>query len=115
MNARLQIMLDSRQLEALAAGDDEIAGMWSKAVRTLRSSGVPGLDADAAYTLAYQAALQAATALVRAAIYDWQSTTSEDDLAALRQAATRLFGAGYAWQVAERPLAELEEPSSVSR
>jgi hypothetical protein len=69
MNPRIQVMLDSRQLEAQPAEDAEIAGMWTKAVRTLRSSGVEGLDPDSAFTLAYQAALQACTAVVRAAGY----------------------------------------------
>jgi hypothetical protein len=67
MNPRLQVMLDSRQIEAAAAGDDEVRGMWSKAVRSLHSSRVEGLDTDSTFTLAYQGALQAATAVVRAA------------------------------------------------
>lgn len=69
MNPRIQVMLDSRQIEPLAADDQEVVGMWSKAARTLRSSAVDGLDPDARFTLAYQAALQAATAIVRAAGY----------------------------------------------
>lgn len=67
MNPRIQIMLDSRQLEESAAVPGEVEGMWRKAVRTLGSSAVAGLDPDARFTLAYQAALQAATAVIRAA------------------------------------------------
>ncbi|HEU0079718.1 MAG TPA: hypothetical protein VFQ76_18815 [Longimicrobiaceae bacterium] len=69
MNPRIQVMLDSRQLEALAAEDAEVEGMWAKAVRTLRSSEVAGLDPDSAFTLVYQAALQASTTVLRAAGY----------------------------------------------
>lgn len=69
MNPRLQVMLDSRQIAAEPATDAEVQGMWAKAVRSFHSSGVAGLDADSAFTLAYQGALQAATAIVRAAGY----------------------------------------------
>jgi hypothetical protein len=69
VNPRIQVMLDSRQIEERRAEDAEVAGMWEKAVRSLRSSRVPGLDADAAFTLAYQAALQASTAVLRTAGY----------------------------------------------
>lgn len=69
MNARIQVMVESRQLEELPAPDAEVAGMWAKAVRSFRSSSLPELDRDAAFTLAYQAALQLATALIRAAGY----------------------------------------------
>jgi hypothetical protein len=60
-------MLDSRQIEAAAADDGEVRGMWMKSVRSLGSSRVAGLDADSAFTLAYRGALQAATAILRAA------------------------------------------------
>jgi hypothetical protein len=69
MNARIQVMLDSRQIEAHPAGDAEVVGMWSKALRSLQSSRILELDVDAAFTLAYQAALQASTAILRAAGY----------------------------------------------
>lgn len=69
MNPRLQIMLDSQEIEALAAPDEEVLGMWSKAVRTARSASVPGLagDPDSQFTLIFQSAFQGATAVVRAA------------------------------------------------
>ncbi|MBW3572556.1 MAG: hypothetical protein KY467_15750 [Gemmatimonadetes bacterium] len=66
MNARIQIMLHSRQLEVSPAAEGEVA-LWRKAVQSLTSSVVPGLDPDARFTLTYQAGLQAAMALVRAA------------------------------------------------
>lgn len=69
MNPRLQVMLDSRQIEAVPAEDEEVQGMWAKAVRSLRSAGVAGLDPDSVVTLAYQGALQASTAIIRAAGY----------------------------------------------
>jgi hypothetical protein len=62
-------MLDSRQLEESPAAEGEVEGMWRKAVRTWGSSTVAGLDPDARFTLAYQAAFQAATAVTRAAGY----------------------------------------------
>ena len=62
-------MVESRQLEELPAPDAEVIGMWAKAVRSFRSSSLPELDRDASFTLAYQAALQLAMALVRAAGY----------------------------------------------
>lgn len=71
MNARIQIMLGSREIEELAAPDEEVLGMWGKAMRTARSAAAPGLvdDPDSQFTLVYQSALQGATALVRAAGY----------------------------------------------
>ena len=38
MNPRLQVMLDSREIEAAPAGDNEVRGMWGKAARSLHSS-----------------------------------------------------------------------------
>lgn len=38
-----------------------------KATRSLRNSGAAGLDPDSAFTLAYQGALQASTAIIRSA------------------------------------------------
>jgi len=69
VNPRIQIMLDSREIEQLPASDEEVVGMWRKATTTFRSSAVPGLDDDSRFTLTYQAALQGATAVVRAAGY----------------------------------------------
>lgn len=66
MNPRIQIMLESRQLEESAPAAGEVEGLWRKAVQSLTSSAVAGLDPNARFTLTYQAALQAATAVIRA-------------------------------------------------
>lgn len=69
MNPRIQIMLESRHIEERPAAEGEVEGMWAKAIGTLESSAVPGLNPDARFTLAYQAALQACMAVMRAAGY----------------------------------------------
>lgn len=69
MNERINIMLQSRQIEELAAVDEEVTMVWGKALDTYRASSTPGLTGDPALSLVYQAALQAATAVVRAAGY----------------------------------------------
>ncbi len=73
MTERLKILMDSRRIEAYPAADDEVAFFWEKAVRTLRSSrdGVLAgvVDVESAFSLAYQAALQGYTAVLRAAGY----------------------------------------------
>jgi hypothetical protein len=66
MNARLQVMVESRELEEAEAPDREVVARWHKAVVTYRDAG-KDLGADSRLTLCYQAALQACTALVRAA------------------------------------------------
>jgi hypothetical protein len=66
MNARLQIMVDSREIEAAEAPDREVAARWRKAVGTYQDAG-KDLGQDSRLTLYDQAGLQAATALVRAA------------------------------------------------
>jgi hypothetical protein len=69
MNDRINIMLQSRQIEEYAGTDDEVIFLWGKAVECLRVSSLPGVGGDPALSLVYQAALQAATAVVRAARY----------------------------------------------
>ena len=66
MNARLQIMVDSREIEAADARDGEIIARWRKAVATHRDA-AKDLGPDSRLILYYQAGLQAATALVRSA------------------------------------------------
>lgn len=65
MNARLQIMVESRELEVAAAPDREVNGRWRKAVVTYQDA-AKNLSSDSKLTLYYQAGLQAATALIRA-------------------------------------------------
>lgn len=67
MNPRIQIMIESRHLEEVAAAEGEVEGLWRKAVQTRTSSAAAGLDPNAQFTLAYQAALQASMAVLRAA------------------------------------------------
>lgn len=69
MNARIEIMLQSRHIEERPSAEGEVEGMWAKAIGTWTSSVIPGLNPDARFTLAYQAALQASTAVIRAAGY----------------------------------------------
>ena len=73
MTERLRILVDSRRVEVHPAADDEVAFLWEKAVRTLRSSRAGVLagvvDIDSAFSLAYQSAFQGSTAVLRAAGY----------------------------------------------
>jgi hypothetical protein len=69
MTSRIEIMLQSRHLEERPPEDGEVEGMWSKALGSWESSALAGLNPDARFTLAYQAALQASTAVIRAAGY----------------------------------------------
>lgn len=64
---RLRRLLDGHEIEALAAPDDEVAGFWRKALRAYRDSRLPGLSPASGFNLAYEAALDTATALVREA------------------------------------------------
>ena len=75
MNPRIRVMVeDSRELEELPADDAEILGMWRKAVQSYRDSGLPGLGAESALVLRYQAGLQIATTVLRAAGYRVKDT-----------------------------------------
>ncbi|HEU4562442.1 MAG TPA: hypothetical protein VFS20_31720 [Longimicrobium sp.] len=49
--------------------DDEIAVFWEKAVRALRSSRAQDVDVDSAFSVAYNASLQGATAVLLGAGY----------------------------------------------
>ncbi|HEX5726532.1 MAG TPA: hypothetical protein VFX98_13745 [Longimicrobiaceae bacterium] len=68
MNRRIRVMVeDSRELEELPADDAEILGIWGKAVRSFRDSRLEGLGAESVLVLSYQAGLQVATTVLRAA------------------------------------------------
>lgn len=69
MTGRLQILVESRRLEVLPAADDEVASSWDKALGSLRSARGPRVEVEPAFTLTYQAALQASAAVLRAAGY----------------------------------------------
>jgi hypothetical protein len=65
---RIQRLLDDRTLEAVEPDSEKIATLWAKAVAS-NSDSRKGLSADNAITLAYQAGLQACTALLEARGY----------------------------------------------
>jgi hypothetical protein len=69
MSPKLQRLLADRDLVEIPAPDDEVAGFWKKALRAYRDSLLPGLSPAGAFNAAYESALDAATALVRAAGY----------------------------------------------
>src|SRR5262245_48752478 len=66
---KLQRLLDDRDIVEIPAPDDEIAGFWKKALRAYRDSRLPGLSPAGAFNAGYESALDASTALVRAAGY----------------------------------------------
>jgi hypothetical protein len=72
---RIRRLLDDRDLEERAAPDEEVAGFWKKALRAYHDSRVPGLSPQGSFNAAYEAALDAATALIREAGYRVQSRT----------------------------------------
>jgi len=65
--AEIQRLFDERDLEALPAEPGEAAEYWRKAVRAHADSRIVSLSPENAILLAYQAALSAATAAIRAA------------------------------------------------
>lgn len=66
---RIERLIESRSLEAVPAGDDEVAQIWASALREWSDASVPGLSLVGSFTHVYQAAFRAATALIRAAGY----------------------------------------------
>ena len=67
--AKLQRLLDSRQLETIEVSDADVAALWQKAVTSARDARREGLSPDNQYVLGYQALLQMATAILAAAGY----------------------------------------------
>lgn len=67
--AKLQRLLDSRQLEAIDVPDSDIAALWQKAIVSARDANREGLSPDNQYVLGYQALLQMVTAILAAAGY----------------------------------------------
>ena len=68
MNPRIKILLESRNLLEHSAADEEISILWAKAVQALENSR-RGLDPLIEFVVAYNAALQAGTALLAACGY----------------------------------------------
>ncbi|HEX8903218.1 MAG TPA: hypothetical protein VF771_00075 [Longimicrobiaceae bacterium] len=69
MNERVQILLQSRQLEERSAPDAEVRSAWEKAIATRRSVETTGRYPESDFSLIYQSALQASTAVLRCAGY----------------------------------------------
>jgi hypothetical protein len=69
MNERVQILLQSRQLEERPAPDAEVRSTWEKALETRRSVASYGHYPESEFSLIYQSALQASTAVLRCAGY----------------------------------------------
>ena len=67
--AKIQRLLDSRQLEAIEVADADVAALWRKALASARDARREGLSPDNQYVLGYQALLQMATAILAAAGY----------------------------------------------
>lgn len=66
---RIDRLIESRSLEAVPAGDDEVAAIWASALREWADASVPGLSMIGSFTHVYQAAFRAASVLIRAAGY----------------------------------------------
>ena len=67
--AKIQRLLDGRQLETIETSDADVAALWQKAVASARDAQSEGLSPDNQYVLGYQALLQMATAIIAAAGY----------------------------------------------
>ena len=67
--AKIQRLLDSRQLEAIEVSDADVAALWQKAVASARDAQSEGISPDNQYVLGYQALLQMATAILAATGY----------------------------------------------
>jgi hypothetical protein len=59
-------LLESRMIEEVQADDDEVTGLWRKAIESYGDSEARGISKDGAFKLLYDAGRQAATAFVAA-------------------------------------------------
>lgn len=66
-SSRVQRLVDERELEVIPAPADEVAEFWRKALRAYADSRIAALSPESAVLLAYQAAMSAATAVIRGA------------------------------------------------
>ncbi|HUF50216.1 MAG TPA: hypothetical protein VMN60_05250 [Longimicrobiales bacterium] len=62
----IERLLESRMIEAIQADDDEVVGLWRKAIESCGDSEVGGMSRDGVFKLLYDAGRQAATAFVAA-------------------------------------------------
>lgn len=72
---KIQRLIDAREMEAVEPDPERIASLWEKALASNADSRM-GLSADNAVTLAYQAGLQACSALREAHGYRTKGATS---------------------------------------
>ena len=75
MTKQLEILVESRRIEPVAAVPGEISSAWETAVETLRDSVLEGMSNRTSFTVTYQAALQCCAAVLRGAGY---RTTGRD-------------------------------------
>ena len=70
----IERLLESRMIEEVHADDDEVAGLWRKALESYGDSEVRGMSKDGVFKLLYDAGRQAATAFVTAHGYRAKGT-----------------------------------------
>jgi hypothetical protein len=63
-NAEIDRLLEERSLVREAFDEEQVAGYWTKAVVSFRDAQAKGISSDAAFQLAYTAALQATLAVL---------------------------------------------------
>jgi hypothetical protein len=63
---RVERLLAEHRLEGASFDDREIIGLWTRALTSYRDAGVAGLSDEGAFTRAYDAGRQVATALLAA-------------------------------------------------
>jgi hypothetical protein len=72
--ARIQRLIDAREMEAVDPDPEKVIGLWEKALASNADSR-KGLSADNAIALAYQSGFQACTALLEAHGYRTRGST----------------------------------------
>lgn len=96
MSDSLERLREAQLIEEIAADDEEIAGLWSKALESYGDSGARPLSRTGAFKLLYDAGRQAVTALVHAHGYRTKGTSAHHQA---------IFAAGAA--LAPQPLSGL--------
>ena len=66
---RIERLIEARSMEAVSPDPEKVMVLWEKALASSRDSRFLGMSADNAVSLAYQAGLQAASALLEGAGY----------------------------------------------
>lgn len=76
MSDSLERLREARFIEEVAADDEEIVGLWSKALESYGDSGARPLSRTGAFKLLYDAGRQAVMALVHAHGYRTKGTSA---------------------------------------